>query len=242
MNRIESGIEGFDCLFDGGIPRGSNVLIFGKAGSGKTLLSLELLIKGVSLYNESGVFVSFDQTEDELMLQSSQFGWNLKKYVKAGKIIILSFKMEDVNRDFVNNIIFAVKKINAKRLIIDNLALLSLSPLFGYDNKKFSFVYKEKLKLATNPKQLIYNVVSVFKSLPTTNFYLTVPAKEDDLTVDGISEYICDGVLKLGVRSLGKSFLRTIEAKKMRRSNIRAGINSFKITPTGIKIDCACKN
>jgi len=237
MDKIKLGIDGFDELFDGGLPKGSNTLIFGKAGSGKTLLSLEFIFRGVSLYNEPGVFVSFDQTEEELIVQCEQFGWNIKKHIKNGKMIILSFKIDDVDRDFANHVIDAVKRIKAKRLVIDNLALLTLSPLFGVDRRKFVLIYRNKIKMAINPKQLIYNLMGILKDLPVTTLYLTVPGKDMDATDDGISEYICDGIINLGVRSLGKSFLRTIEVKKMRRSNIRGGIHSFKFTNKGMQVE-----
>ncbi|MFH0870099.1 MAG: ATPase domain-containing protein [archaeon] len=237
MDKIKSGVNGFDELFDGGLPRGSNTLIFGRAGSGKTLLSLEFIFRGASSFNEPGVFVSFDQTQDELIAQCDQFGWNIRKCIKDGKMTILSFKIEDVDRDFANHVIDAVKRIKAKRLVIDNLALLTLSPLFGIDRKKFVLIYKNKIKIATNPKQLIYSLMGILKDLPLTTLYLTVPGKGMEETDDGISEYICDGIISLGVRSLGKSFLRTIEVKKMRRSNIRGGIHSFKFTNKGMQVE-----
>lgn len=236
MVGIESGISGLDGLFEEGIPQGSNILVFGKPGSGKTILGLEFLYKGAALYNEPGVLVTFEHSEKVVIAQCEKFGWDIKKYIKKGMIKILTPDIENMNREFANDVISAVNKIKAKRLIVDNLALLVLSPLFDAETK-FSLVYKDKVKVASTPKHLVYNIINIFKDLETTTMYITVPGEDPNSTCDGISEYICDGVIHLDIRSLGKSFIRTIEASKMRRSNITGGIHGFKITSEGIKVE-----
>ena len=88
MVSTKSGIVGFDELFEEGIPKGSNILVFGKPGSGKTILALEFLYKGAALYNEPGVLVSFEHSEKLIVEQCEKFGWDIKKYIKSGKIKI----------------------------------------------------------------------------------------------------------------------------------------------------------
>jgi circadian clock protein KaiC len=237
MSKVKSGINGFDELFEDGIPAGSDVLIFGKAGSGKTIMALEFIFKGASLYNESGLFVSFEQSEKALIEQCSEFGWDIKKYLKSGKIRILAPETGDMDKEFANKIISEAKRIKAKRVVIDNLALLALNPLFNTDTRKFSLAYDGKIKIASTAEQFIYNLITILKNLESTTIYITSPGDDSKVTSDGISEYICDGVIHLDIRSLGKSSLRTIEASKMRRSNLLGGIRGFKITSTGIKVE-----
>ncbi|MBN1792717.1 hypothetical protein JW826_03465 [Candidatus Woesearchaeota archaeon] len=237
MERIKTGIHGLDDLIGGGMIKGSNVLVFGRAGSGKTLLALEYLYKGASVFGQPGLFVSFDQSEEELLSQCERMGWDMKKYVKKGMIKILCMKIEDIGRDFVIDVFEAAGKVKAERMVIDNLTLLTLSPFFMADNKKFNIVYKDKVRVANTPIQLIYNMISILKDIPTTNIYLTVPGTGQDVTNDGISEYVCDGVIHLDLRSIGKSFLRTLEVRKMRRSKVTGGIHGFKITDNGIRVE-----
>ena len=61
-----TGIQGFDEITEGGIPRNRITLLCGSTGTGKTLLGIDFLIHGASKYNEPGVFLSFEETEDEL--------------------------------------------------------------------------------------------------------------------------------------------------------------------------------
>jgi len=237
MNKVKSGISGFDELFEDGMPVSSDVLIFGKAGSGKTILALEFIFRGASEHNEPGLFVSFEQSEKSLIEQCAEFGWDIKKYIKIGKIKILAPETGDMDKEFANKIMLEARKIKAKRVVIDNLALLALNPLFNTDTRKFSLVYDGKIKIASTTEQFIYNLITILKNLGSTTIYITSPGKDPKVTCDGISEYICDGVVHLDIRSLGKSSLRTIEASKMRRSNVLGGIRGFKITQNGIKVE-----
>ena len=135
MTRLKTGIKGFDNLIKEGIPRGSNILVYGKAGCGKTIMGIEYVYRGVEQFSEPGVYISFEQTKDDLIEQAERFGWNLKKYINNNTLSILSHRIDSIDRDFANKIIKESKRIGAKRIVIDNLAMLSMSPLFGEDTK-----------------------------------------------------------------------------------------------------------
>lgn len=235
MKRISSGIEGLDELTGGGFIKGSNVMIFGKAGSGKTIMSLEYIYKG-AVMGEAGLFVSFDQTEEQLIEQCIKLGWDVKKYMRKGLMKIYALKIEDVDRDFVIKVFEEAGKVKAERMALDNLTLLAMSPFFLAGDKKFSILYQDKIRVSNTPKQLVYNLVTILKDIPTTTIYVSGLGDEPTVTSDGISEYLCDGVVKLDIRSIGKSFLRTLEVQKMRRSSIKGGIHGFKITDEGIQV------
>ena len=66
LPKCPSGIKGFDQITEGGLPKHRTTLICGSAGSGKTLWGIDFVIKGAINYNEPGVFMSFEETEDEL--------------------------------------------------------------------------------------------------------------------------------------------------------------------------------
>jgi circadian clock protein KaiC len=66
LPKAPTGIEGFDDITKGGLPRGRPTLIVGGPGSGKTLFSMEFLVNGATNFNEPGVFFSFEETEGEL--------------------------------------------------------------------------------------------------------------------------------------------------------------------------------
>ncbi|MFW5791429.1 MAG: ATPase domain-containing protein, partial [Desulfohalobiaceae bacterium] len=66
LEKAPSGIDGLDEITDGGLPRGRTILVCGGPGCGKTLMGMEFLVKGVLEHDEPGVFISFEETADEL--------------------------------------------------------------------------------------------------------------------------------------------------------------------------------
>jgi circadian clock protein KaiC len=66
LQKSQTGIQGLDEITGGGLPKGRPTLICGNAGCGKTLMAMEFLVKGATVYNEPGVFVSFEESVQEL--------------------------------------------------------------------------------------------------------------------------------------------------------------------------------
>src|ERR1700712_677131 len=83
-----TGITGLDEITEGGLPLGRPTLICGEAGCGKTLMSLEFIVRGAVLYNEPGVFVAFEEKSDELAMNVASLGFDLKKLQEQKKIKI----------------------------------------------------------------------------------------------------------------------------------------------------------
>ena len=94
--KTQTGIQGLDEITYGGLPRGRSTLICGGPGCGKTLLAMQFIINGATLYDEPGVFVAFEETEKELAENFRSLGYNLEKLSKARKIIVDHIQ---VNRD-----------------------------------------------------------------------------------------------------------------------------------------------
>jgi circadian clock protein KaiC len=83
LAKVPTGIQGLDEITGGGLPKGRPTLVYGAAGSGKTLLGMEFLVRGALVYNEPGVFMSFEETEGELTSNVSSLGFDLKSLIKA---------------------------------------------------------------------------------------------------------------------------------------------------------------
>ena len=66
--KVPTGISGLDEITGGGLPKGRPTLICGEAGCGKTLMSLEFIVRGATEYNEPGVFMAFEEKSDELTM------------------------------------------------------------------------------------------------------------------------------------------------------------------------------
>ncbi len=72
-----TGIEGFDEITDGGLPRGRTTLLAGGPGSGKTIFALQFLVRGARDFHEPGIFIAFEETAERLAANAESFGWNL---------------------------------------------------------------------------------------------------------------------------------------------------------------------
>jgi circadian clock protein KaiC len=72
-----TGIEGFDDITHGGLPRGRTTLLEGGPGSGKTLFALRFLVHGAGECNEPGIFVAFEETSKRIIANAESFNWKL---------------------------------------------------------------------------------------------------------------------------------------------------------------------
>ena len=86
LPKTPTGISGLDEITLGGLPTGRPSLICGSAGCGKTLFSLEFIIRGAQEFNEPGVFIAFEEKADELATNVASLGFDLKKLQDEKKI------------------------------------------------------------------------------------------------------------------------------------------------------------
>jgi len=125
-----SGITGLDEITLGGFPRNRSTLIMGGSGCGKTIMAMEFLNNGIDFYNEPGVFMTFEENKDDLVLNVKSLGYDLKKYIEDNSLCIDQVR---INTDELDNAgmydlegIFvrldrAIKTVNAKRVALDSL-------------------------------------------------------------------------------------------------------------------------
>src|SRR4051794_3918326 len=92
--KTPTGVDGLDEITNGGFPKGRPTLICGSAGCGKTLLSMQFLIKGAIEYKEPGVFMSFEETVQDLVTNVKSLGFDLEKLVKSKKLVIDHVRVE----------------------------------------------------------------------------------------------------------------------------------------------------
>ncbi|MBN2015156.1 MAG: hypothetical protein JW778_08250 [Candidatus Altiarchaeota archaeon] len=90
IDRISTGILGLDKLIQSGFPKSSCVLISGPPGTGKSITALHFLCEG-ALNNEVGIYVSFDEPRDSILLSGEELGFKLQQLEKENKIIILEY-------------------------------------------------------------------------------------------------------------------------------------------------------
>jgi circadian clock protein KaiC len=111
-----------------------------------------------------------------------------------------------------------VQEINAKRLVVDSLSAIYMA---------FEDI-----------TQFVYNFVNLIEEMGITSVMITdSPPGSNELTKDGISEFVCDGVIQLQLHDVSKTVNRTISIKKMRGTSIIPGMNSLKFTENGLEVE-----
>jgi len=84
--KVKTGINGLDEITEGGLPQGRPTLLCGGPGCGKTLMAMEFIVRGATLYNEPGVFMAFEEKAEELTANVKSLGFDLEKLQKSKKL------------------------------------------------------------------------------------------------------------------------------------------------------------
>ncbi len=246
MKRVRTGIKGFDELIQGGIPQGFSLLVCGTPGTGKTIMALEYLYRG-ALEGENGLYVTIEEPADRLRDQAEQFGFNYAAFERQGKLAFLKLPIDIHSYDIVRTIRAAVQKTKAKRLVIDSLSILDINAgMYSIPVKilpeKDRFYANDMMQLRDTKgdmgKQFVYLFINRVAELGTTNLFITdsMQTDSDYLTRDTVSEFVCDGVIKLQIKEVGNKILRTLEVKKMRNTAMKSGLRTMEFKKSGVEI------
>jgi circadian clock protein KaiC len=222
-----TGIEGLDEITYGGLPKGRPTLICGSAGCGKTLLALEFLIHGATKYNEPGVFMAFEETEDDLTKNVASLGHDLQDLADRKKIVVDYVRIErseieetgeyDLEGLFVR-LGYAIDSIGAKRVVLDTIESIFAG--------------------LPNPSILRAELRRLFRWLKEKGVTAVVTGERGDgtLTRQGLEEYVSDCVILLDHRTREQISTRRLQIIKYRGSTHGTNEYPFLIDETGISV------
>lgn len=247
MERVKTDIPEFDGLVEGGFPKGFNILLIGMPGTGKTIFGLQYICNG-TLKGESGVYVSLDMPDNQLSEQAKQFGWDVEKLEKDGKLSVLKIPIDREKVRIFDMIQEEVQKINATRVVFDSLAAFAINidqftvPL-AFDDEVTRVLGRSKsvedglAYTGNSEKRITYLALNQLSKLNTTNLIITDQTSEANMqTIDGVSEYVCDGVVVLHNELIGIKHVRTFSIMKMRSTQHSPYIHNFEVTSKGIVV------
>ena len=225
--KSSTGVDGLDEITNGGFPKGRPTLICGGAGCGKTLLSMQFLIKGITDYNEPGVFMSFEEPSDDLTVNVKSLGFDLEKLKKSKKLIVDHVRVErseieeageyDLDGLFIR-LGHAIDSIKAKRVVLDTIESL----FAGLDNQ--AILRAELRRLFSWLKQKGVTAV------------ITGERGEATLTRQGLEEYVSDCVIVLDHRVTEQVSTRRLRIIKYRGSTHGTNEYPFLIDENGISV------
>lgn len=225
--KIPSGINGLDEITHGGLPKGRPIIVCGNTGCGKTLFSMQFLIKGALDYNEPGVFMAFEESEEDLCQNVSSLGWDIAELQDKKLLIIdqvdVDHSMLQETGDFNLEGIFlrldsAINEIGAKRVVLD-----TIETLFG------------GLASSAIVRRELHRLFQWLKSRGVTTI-ITAERGENSLSRYGVEEYVSDCVLLFDNRIENELATRRMWIVKYRGSEHGSNEYPFLISNQGFSV------
>jgi circadian clock protein KaiC len=221
--RLSTGIADLDKLLGGGIPEGDSVLIAGPSGTGKSALACQFIDAGIRA-GESGIIAIFEERPEGYVTRARNLGANLKEPQRDGKLEILYLRPLDLSVDeTMQEILDAIERIGAKRLVIDSLVgfEMALAPGFRAD-------FRESL----------YRMIGALTGSGVT--IVSTVEIEDSFTAFQVSHYaisvLPDDIIRLRYVEIDGQLRKILVVVKMRGGNHSKDIREYVIDQRGVVI------
>lgn len=224
IEKLETGIPGFDFLSEGGLPKGRATLVAGTAGSAKTVFACQFLVEGIRK-GENGVFVTFEEPPKAIRKNMRGFGWDISAWEEARQWAFVDAspqpgEMPMVTGDYdlgalLARIEFAIRKYNAKRISLD-----SLGAIFSH------------LADSAQVRSDLFRLASALRELGVTAIMTAERTKEyGEISRYGVEEFVADNVVIFRNVLNDEKRRRTVEILKYRGTNHQKGEYPFTVIP-----------
>lgn len=225
IERIKTGIKGFDALIDEGIPRGSVLQLVGGPGSGKTTFGLQFLINGAVQFKEPGLYVSFEESDESLRQAADLFGWNLRALEEKKMIEIMwrnAYEVKSFTTSMQGTLRDLIEHHGVKRIVFDSITCFASS------------LEQSSPKLRREISELSRRL----RSFGVTSLYISEVPETQSLNASNyaVEEFLVDGVVYLHNFLVRDTRQRAIEILKLRKTSHDTFIRPFKITSEGISV------
>lgn len=227
LPKAPTGIRGLDEITGGGLPKGRPTLVAGSAGAGKTLFAMEFLVCGATEFGEPGVFITFEETTEELAKNVQSLGFDLKA-LQARKMLVLDHvriersEIEETGEYDLDGLFvrigYAIDQIGAKRIALD-----TLEALFG--GLSDTGILRAELR-------------RLFRWLKDKGITAVITAEQGigTLTRHGLEEYVSDAVIALDHRTVNQLSTRHLRVVKYRGSAHGTNEYPFLIDEHGFEV------
>ncbi|HXG64107.1 MAG TPA: circadian clock protein KaiC [Blastocatellia bacterium] len=224
IKKVATGITGFDLIANGGLPEGRVTMVAGTAGSAKTVFATQFLIEGIKR-GENALFVTFEESTDDLRRNMLGFGWDIGALEEQGKWAFVDASLHTREEMLVSGnydlgaiiarIDHAVQKVGARRVSID-----SLGGLFS------------QFPDALTVRNELLRINSALKNMGVTSI-ITAECLEDygGISRFGVEEFVADNVVMLRNVLEDENRRRTVEIVKFRGTSHQKREFPFAILP-----------
>jgi circadian clock protein KaiC len=231
---VKTGIPGFDSTLSVGLKKNSSVVVSGPPGSGKTTFGLQFICSGAKEFDEPGVFISLSQSIDEIKNDCRTFGWDIDDLITKEKIMMIDlrpFKIKDevVGKDdslfrgeeipfkhLTKFILNSIKKIKAKRIVIDSISILGMQ-------------YLDKF----NMRQGLQGMIQSLENFDVTSLLISEFSENSEVPLELL---VTSGIIQLDNQIIDKKMRRTIKITKLRGIEHSEQIHSLELGRNGLYV------
>ena len=223
--KFSTNINGLDSVLHGGLPVGRMTLVTGGPGSGKTVFALEVMYRRAQA-GEPGLFVTFEESENNVFINAKSLGWDLRELKRARKLMVVHAQLP---REFVlagdfgiqgliANLGSRIAAIGARYLVLDALDVL----IRNFDDPQ-------------HERQEIENLYKWLDEVKLTSL-LTLKATNREINRYPFLEFKADCVLNLDQRMENQIRTRRLTVSKYRGSGFMNNEIPYVISSRGIRV------
>jgi circadian clock protein KaiC len=219
--RLSMGIAELDQMMGGGVPEGDSLLIAGSSGTGKSLLATQFIAAGLR-EGEPGIVAVFEERPDEYVARASTFGLDLETPVQDGNLTMIYLRPLDLSVDeTLQEILDAVNKTGARRLVIDSLAGFEMALAPGFRSDFRESLYRMIVSLTGIGITILstLEMVESFTELPFSSYSIS---------------FLTDDIIRLRYIEIAGHLRKILMVVKMRGGGHSKEIREYEITTDGV--------
>ncbi len=227
--RLSTGSPALDEMMGGGIPEGDSLLVAGSSGTGKSLLATQFIMAGLRA-GESGIVAVFEERPDEYVGRALTFGLDLQTSMDVGSLEVIYLRPLDLSVDeMMQELIDAVQRTGAKRLVIDSLAGFEMALAPGFRTDFRESLYRMIFGLTGIGITILstLEMEETFEKLPFSSYMVS---------------FLTDDIIRMRYVEIESQLRKVMMVVKMRGGLHSKDIREYDITSGGIVIGERLKN
>jgi KaiC/GvpD/RAD55 family RecA-like ATPase len=219
----KTGIDGLDDILNGGIARNSTVLISGNPGAGKSICGLQYVYRGVSAFDEDGIYLTFEEDAADLRQAAESLGFDRwADYVDEGRIKVYDKQVLLRENDFSSSLELLLEDLDEdgyQRLVLDSLTMFQL--FFEDEREERTYLLK---------------FTDILRDNGLTTLMINEQGTVFPETDIGLENFLTDGNIYLLQTPTDTGVNRYLWVAKMRKQNVDTDIFPMEIGQGGITV------
>jgi len=224
-NKVKTGIPGVDEMLGGGLVENNVTIVSGSPGIGKSNFAMQFLVNGATQFGENGVYVTVEDTAENVREYGRAFGWDIEKLENENKIVIVAMPIygdldkKKKDKHSGQSLGDAIKKVDAKRVVLDSITL-------------FKYLYDEDIARRVN----LLNFIKQVKDANCTTVMIAEQHESNEQITYLDEHFLADALVLLFWSKHKDKNERCFRVVKVRGTKINPDVRPMEITENGIVV------